>query len=176
MTGAVYSVLTCRSRSERKACAALEALGVEAWFPSEVVWIKAAGKKKKRKVCRAILAGYVVARFASAPRWDQLLRFSEASLYLTGVMMRRGSPMALSDREIREFRIMEINGRNASAQAWGKNILRIGDRVQICAGAFAGFVAQVKEITGKRARLEVDLLGKPTPLELGIEELAKFFG
>lgn len=90
--------------------------------------------------------------------------------YIIGVAVdTEGKPKRISDREVLNIR---RNGVKAFECTLVEDLpFKIGQTVKIADGPFHGFPLTIESMIDGRARGNVELFGRPTPIELEFEQL-----
>lgn len=110
--------------------------------------------------------GYVFVRFAMAdPAWR---RIHECEGVLRLLSCEAERPMVMPDAEIKRIR-REFDPEAAAARAArdAKRVaVPVGSVVIVCLGPFAGLSGMVQSSDPQRVVVELDVLGRPTPVAL----------
>lgn len=152
----------------------LEGNGVVVLIPVEEVFRKANGTvKKKRKVTRPLMRGWVLAGFASPDvDWWSVMQV-EAVTGVAGVE----HPMPIRHRQmlglLRGTQHGVIPSPDHAALMRSRAEYRVGDQCEIAAGPFEGQVVDVRGIQGKMARVLLRCLGGTTPADIPLDYLVK---
>jgi transcription antitermination factor NusG len=102
------------------------------------------------------VSGYVFAQFRQAPQWHIL---KEERRLITGVM--GGSyPHPIPRDVIRHLQGLTVEAQKLEAARREMLRVREGDKAKITDGPFAGFVVDVREISGQDAVVDLPLTGK----------------
>lgn len=175
-----WFVVQSEPQRERAVAGALVGRGFECYLPMRKRKGCVVRGRLHREVEAAMLPGYLFASFnPAADGWKDISHTAGVIDVLgydielpSGVIERRPVPVPTRDM----YRIRDKEAEYAS----GARVLRIDDRplalgalVQIGEGAFVGFLGRVIELLfgRERVKVEIDLFGRPTPLELGVEVL-----
>lgn len=140
--------------------------GIEAWYPSEVVWLVNPSKRRKTRLEKPVVSRYVFAAFYDDPNWHDIrerLRYARP-------MVSNGVPlhfpesalqqMALVPQRIAELREMEREARR----------IKPGDRVHH--PLFDGWAVEVVAVDKGLARFFTPFLGG-AEVTAPVEELRK---
>ncbi|MCQ2587746.1 MAG: transcription termination/antitermination protein NusG [Treponema sp.] len=141
----------------------------------EVVEIKD-GKKKVRN--NKFLPGYIMLEM-DLPEigWKD----SCAKLYkiqgvtgFVGCVSRKDHPIPISNDEAKGL-LMKSGAIKGEKQVHIRQSFNVGDQVKITDGAFASFTGVIKEINLEKEKLsvEVQIFGRPTPVELSFLQAEK---
>jgi len=120
---------------------------------------------------RPILRGYVMVRCCAVPAAIMGLLSVEGVLEILGGPV---NPYRASEKEINDFKMMALDGKydhDDDALAG----LKLGDVVRVTDGPFAWFQAVVTAIDEKDhlCPVELDIFGKPTPINLDLAAIQK---
>lgn len=98
-----------------------------------------------------------------------LVRIAIGIRKTTPFLGAEGLPAVIEEAKIQEIRALE---REINLTRSKRTRFRIGDRVLIRDGAFAGMKAQVHTLSDSaRIELLLDFLGRPTRVQLGAEQI-----
>jgi transcriptional antiterminator NusG len=148
-----YHVLKVRGSSEHAVAKRLDAKGIENAVPSEELVVVRHRRKVatiKPLISRYVFARGSVARARATPGVYDVLRHPD------------GVPATISEAALA---VLQAPPKPEPAK-W-----RRGMRVRIVDGPFRGFEGKITELRKGRAVLEVSVFGRPTPIELQLEQL-----
>ena len=160
--------LAIKAAQHKKIIEKLTALGVEPYYPQRVVWRKRrAGPRQRRSV--ALIPSYL---FVGC---DLEVISARSILSINGIVAFLGSggdpePVRLNDLA----RIRQCEDRGD----YDETLLRIdqmlvGKTFPINDGPFESMMATVTSVVNGRARVDVELFGKATPMTIDIDSLVK---
>ena len=89
-----------------------------------------------------------------------------------GFLGPEGKPIPVSETQIKKI----IDQANSSKDSPSTGItFEIGEKVKVCDGPFASFTGLVEEVNEEKSRLKVSvsIFGRPTPVDLGFNEVEK---
>ena len=91
---------------------------------------------------------------------------------VTGFLGTTGTPARVSDKEIDKIL---GNIKEGSLVPEPTISFDIGEQVKVCEGPFASFSGLVEEVDEEKSRLKVSvsIFGRPTPVDLGFNEVEK---
>jgi transcriptional antiterminator NusG len=143
-----YRVMYVGENSALAVSERLEEVHAEPNVPTvNVVEVKR-GRKVERT--RPIIEGYVFARYAKRVRG------------VVNVLQVDGHDATVSDAEVDAIAAKP----RAEPDKW-----RVHMRVRALAGPFAHFEGRIVELRKARAKVEMSVFGRPTPIWLGLEQL-----
>ena len=91
---------------------------------------------------------------------------------VTGFLGSKGIPVPVSDKEIEK-----ILGQIKDGVAQPKSAIdySVGEKVQVIDGPFASFNGLIEDVDEEKSRLKVSvsIFGRPTPVDLGFNEVEK---
>lgn len=147
--------------------------GLKVLMPREYKQRKRYKGKRSRNddkpIERPIYGNWLVVRFPRGfPR--RLVRLAHERGYIIGYAAdTEGRPKRLTDVEVYEMR---RNGIKAQSMLPIEDLpFKIGQTVKIADGPFHGFPLTIESMIEGRARGNVELFGRPTPIELEFEQL-----
>lgn len=158
-----FHVVQTEPQQERRVEDSLEEMGFGSFVPRVPKKVRII-RERYRTVMRPMLVGYVLAGFAPDEEWQQIT-------YMRGVLrlfMIDDRPIPVGEFEmqcLREAEQRECAGTERTRKAlW----LKVDDFVQVKEGPFSSFFGLVVEVDQKRgvAKVEIDIFGRPTPVEL----------
>ena len=120
-------------------------------------------KPPKKAKTRKLFPGYVMVKMNITNRSWYIIRNTQG---VTGFVGPDSKPVALTAREVRKFGIKEqkpIVNFNVN----------VGDNVNIIAGPFVDFVAEVKEIDKDKQiiKASIDMFGRDTLIDLNFADV-----
>ena len=151
---------------------ALQNLITEIVVPEETIFEVKNGKKKTK--VRNFLPGYIVIKSVDLDK-DRKIKNKILDVVggITGVVAfvgRKNDPTALQESEVERIfgRVAERSGIETIDTTYQK-----GDPIKIIDGPFAGFSGTMMEVdnTKQKAKIEVVILGRKTPVELDFEQI-----
>jgi transcriptional antiterminator NusG len=124
---------------------------------------------KKVPVERKFMPGYVLAKLNMS---DEIYHMIKKIPKVTGFLGSGNKPQPISDKEAARY----FGGVEEAKAAPKRDIsidYEIGDAVKVNAGPFASFNGIVEEIDfdKQKVKVSVSIFGRPTPVELGFEEV-----
>lgn len=148
--------------------------GIVVLVPLEEVFRKANGTvKKKRKVTRPLMPGWIIAGFSAQVDWWSVLSVNSVS----GVACENGGPKEVRYSQIRCMLSGLPSGivpaPDYAALMRSRSEYEPGDLCEVAAGPFEGYMVDVQSITGKAARVLVPFLGQRTPADIPLDYLVK---
>ncbi|WP_243342939.1 transcription termination/antitermination protein NusG [Anaerococcus sp. AGMB09787] len=126
----------------------------------EYVEVKNDSKKVKT---RKLFPGYVMIKMNVTNKSWYIIRNTQG---VTGFVGPEGKPIALTPAEVRKFGVKD------EAPILNINV-KVGDDVNIIAGAFEGFVAKVDEVDTEKGSIKayVDMFGRDTLIDLDFTDI-----
>ncbi|MDD7044175.1 MAG: transcription termination/antitermination protein NusG [Peptoniphilaceae bacterium] len=126
----------------------------------EYVEVKNDSKKVKT---RKLFPGYVMIKMNVTNKSWYIIRNTQG---VTGFVGPEGKPIALTPAEVRKFGVKD------EAPILNINV-KVGDDVNIIAGAFEGFVAKVNEVDLEKGTIKayVDMFGRDTLIDLDFTDI-----
>ncbi len=162
---------------ERAMEMALRSRGYEAMMLVRRIWARRSRRAKARELVeRSLLPGYLFVRMGPGDDWRGLCAMGG----VFGVVGVAGQVRPVPEAQIRALKDMAAKGAFTAPahhrdMAEGREINR-EDRVEILGGAFDGAVVIVEDLcvrpAGTFARVPVDIFGRATMIEIGVENLA----
>ena len=168
--GPSWYVIRVRPGSEVKSAIRLLKCRIKAFCPRERLVEKPKHGKPKRIVRNVVLPGYLFVQLAPAEvAWAGLLTFD----CVAGLMPRDDRPVRMSDQEIQK--LQELSRAKAHKEATELTMFIGGEDVLIRHGPFADFRGKAvgPENAKERVRVEVNILGRLTPVEFGLDQVRK---
>ena len=164
MTATRWFAFGVSPQREMRVLAKLTSCGHMAFVPVQLEE-KRVGRHGKRMATRPAVPGYVFVGFAPRQRipWRRLRDVDG----LRAPIGPFGNPSKIRPNEIEG--ISEYSGSSTTSQA--PTQIRAGGKAKVLAGPFAGFVADVEKVTKKRAKVSVQLFGRPSPVEIPLSIL-----
>ncbi|TMV65043.1 hypothetical protein FGG78_33890 [Thioclava sp. BHET1] len=160
-----WYAVSCMSGKEREVKLDLEAIGVDmAWYPIKVVRTRIARGRRAGQILErktALVRGYVLFRVSGFAQWDIILDRKHVTRALGGA-----APVRLCDSDIERMEqtpklLQDMADREREAAT-----IRPGDTVRVVSGAFRDFTMVVRKVNEKTVSGEVDIFGRPTPVDL----------
>ncbi|MDP3276986.1 MAG: transcription termination/antitermination protein NusG [Deltaproteobacteria bacterium] len=161
-----YEAQVRTSLQERvKNAGMLERFG-EILVPSEEVQVNRGGKSRTEK--RRFYPGYV---FVEMEMNEQTWHLVKETPKVTGFIGNQ-DPTPVPEREIKAIRDQMEKGTSPAAV---RANFEVGEQVRVVSGAFANFSGTVEEVKAERQKIKVivPIFGRPTPVELGYNEVEK---
>lgn len=162
---------------ERAMEMALRSRGFEAMMLVRRIWARRSRRAKARELVeRSLLPGYLFVRMGPGGDWRGLC----AMRGVFGIVGVGGVVRPVPEAEIKALRELGATGAFTAPahhrdMAAGREV-NPKDRVEILGGAFDGAVVVVEEIfvrpAGTFARVPVNIFGRETVTEIGVENLA----
>lgn len=112
---------------------------------------------------RKMLPGYVLVKMIITPTSWYLVRNTNG---VTGFVGPGSEPIPLTAREIAQFGVREqVVGREIS--------VKVGDKIEVIFGPFAGFVAEVEEVNQEKETIKalINMFGRDTSVELSFDDI-----
>jgi transcriptional antiterminator NusG len=180
-----WVVLMVEPRMEAKAATALRDAGYVAWFPQTVEETKDDRRKIRRKVNRPLFPRYLFAGAAAPAGW-----LSDGDGYgdagnagLRALSRLCGPAIGMGDCDhvsaiigpVPAALLADLSSRqgdgefvkdDGKAKQFGP-----GAAVRVTDGAWAAFQGIVERHAKDRIRILLDIFGRPTPVEVGIEQV-----
>jgi transcription antitermination factor NusG len=125
-----------------------------------------------RPVVTALFPGYLFVRFNPlVNRWHEIFRLC----HLRGLVINEDRPKIIDDAVIERLRSLEDGGAIPIDTKASTIAFALGEQVRIGYGAFAGFNGSIQELDESRRLviLEASLFGRPTPIEMSLDEIEK---
>ena len=144
--------------------------GVEAVeVPTETITEIKRGKKVQSE--RKFMPGYVLAKLSLT---DDVYHLVKNTPKVTGFLGAGGKPQPISEREAARY----FGGVEEAKAAPKREIhidYEIGDQVKVNAGPFASFNGFVEglDFEKQKVKVSVSIFGRPTPVELGFDEVER---
>lgn len=150
----------------------LKRAGFKVFQPMQKVWRQVNPRQPDRVlVSQPMLAGWMfVGWSADQERFCDLLSLD----VVHGLLGDAGRPALISERKVKSL-MRQWSGKTQDPDYLrymrAGSEFREGDMVEIAAGPFVGFSAQVQKIRGAQAEILISIFGKDTPAEMDIFEL-----
>jgi transcriptional antiterminator NusG len=157
-----WHVVQTEPQQEARVEAALEDARFGSYVPRVPKKIRIV-RERYRTVMRPMLVGYVLAGFGPEEEWEPIMDMRG----VLRVFMINSRPVPIGATEMQ--RIWEAEERERQGKKRVSRFLPdIMDFVQIKEGPFAHFFGSVIEVDGEkfRVKVEIDIFGRPTPVEL----------
>jgi transcriptional antiterminator NusG len=165
-----WHIFRTRPQREREAGEQLGRLGIAAMAPRTREFQRLS-RSRLRAFDQPVYRGYV---FASV-EGKQWLRLHEAPSVSPKPLAADGKAYRMRSSEVAEVEELVRNPpkdpRDTSREPRGANHFKVGDKVRVLQGAFAGFSGVVEEVR-KQVRIATSIFGRPTPTwvdETGLE-------
>jgi transcription antitermination factor NusG len=149
-----YHVLRVRGGSERAVKDRLERRDIEGAVPCETIVAVRRGRKISFE--RALISRYV---------------FSRGDLGEAVATPGVHGPLRRPDKEPVTVSAEAVEALCAPIKPVVDRGLRKGMRAKVLEGPFAGFLGKISALLKGRATIEVDVFGRPTPVEIRLELL-----
>lgn len=153
----------------------------EAYYPLERCWKpvpqqqlskrqRQAGISRMRETIQPMFSRYVFTRFDPASPWHDIFKI----IGVTGMVLRHGLPVPISDDLVASLKANEINGAIPDTTP-AINVFRIGQHIEVTDGPFATLRGEIQKIRtasldGIDATLRmivvIQLFGRLTPVDL----------
>lgn len=164
-----WYVVHTNPRCEARAMAGLRARGFQVYAPQEVVWKtirKGRGKRRVRSP-RPAFPRYLFVGMRTLS-WEAI----HSCDGVAGIVCMDHAPIRIRAKEIDNLMVAEDMGM--FDHAIEPKAVKVGGKVMLTYGPFDGYKATVKTVDGrndeaKRLTVEVDILGKGTPMEVPID-------
>ncbi len=167
-----WFILQVASSRERAVGQLVERFGaVEAWWPTEKVWVHKPYRNELVLVRRAVAPGYLFMLTSAEVNWSVLREVSLGRIH--GVLGRDGRPLAVPPSVMAEMAaVPERLLAQKLAEAERRRVVP-GCSASVDSGAFAGFVVDVEALDGPIARVVAMLFGRPTLLHVDVGVLTR---
>lgn len=149
-------LLRTKPQGEAKAISGLTRCGHVAWTPTEERVLRASRHSKRKRVVRYPLAPRYVITDAADPH--ACIHDVEE---VTGVVG------ALTSPDVARLRAMD----GTKAETIISKALAVGQQIRVRSGAFIDHPGTIEEIDGDRAKINVYLFGRTTPVTMPLEFL-----
>lgn len=133
---------------------------------------------KKRIVERKVWPGYVMVELdLSHSFWREILTDLRKIQGVSGIVgydvSRKVKPQPMSSEEVK--RILSDSGEVKSSSQYMYQDFVVGQEIKIKEGSFKDFQGKLEEIDYNRRRMKVSvqILGRPTPVEIDFEHVEK---
>lgn len=136
-------------------------------IPMETVRKEVNGKMKD--VEENLFPGYVLVEMNMTDEAWFVVRNTPNVTGFVGSHGNRSKPTPLFEEEIQE--ILRGMGSDEAAPQEIDFDLFVGKKIRIIDGAFAGLETPITEINGDHIKVEVDMFGRRTPLELDVHQI-----
>ncbi|WP_026790357.1 transcription termination/antitermination protein NusG [Pleomorphomonas oryzae] len=164
-----WYVIHTNPRCEGRAANGLRARGLQVYAPQEVVWkmIRKGRGKTRIRAKRPAYPRYLFVGMQTLS-WE-IIHTCDG---VAGIVCMDHAPVRIRAKEIEALQIAEDMG--VFDHAVEPKAITVGGKVMLTYGPFDGYSATVKAIDGrnddaKRLTIEVDILGKATPMEIPID-------
>jgi transcription termination/antitermination protein NusG len=130
---------------------------------------------KKVVVQKKMFPGYLLVRCAMDDDSWYVIRNTPG---VTGFVGQGAKPSPLPRRDVESFlqvKASDDEGADATRRGRARHEYEMGETVRIKEGPFADFSGQITEINEDqlKVKVEVDIFGRPTPVELEFAQIAK---
>lgn len=145
--------------------------GIDSFYPVTISRQRYRGRDISR--VRRYLPGYVFANFGGDPIWWRIMGDDRQNVRDV-LRLHDGTPGWLHEDTLTQLQAMREVDKELEERKRQARTIRKGDRVRIKTGPFKDFTdVEVKEIKGLRGMFEVMIFGRPTPVEVGLEQVEK---
>ena len=159
-----YAIRTAPLR-EQTVKSVLDRSGYRVLMPVEQVWRRVSPFSKRRKlVTYPLFPRYLIVGYQGGMPWLHLAGVR----HVTGVVGFDGTPAEISARDMRTILSMTVAPR---AVLNPHRALRAGDLAEITSGVFVGRIVKIEGLTGRKARIFLDLFGTRKEVEIPVEAL-----
>lgn len=136
-------------------------------IPTETVRKEVNGKMKD--VEENLFPGYVLVEMNMTDEAWFVVRNTPNVTGFVGSHGNRSKPTPLFEEEIQEI-LRSMGTADAEPRELDFELF-VGKKIRIIEGAFAGLETTIKEINGDHIKVEVDMFGRKTPLELDTQQI-----
>jgi transcriptional antiterminator NusG len=165
-----YALRAAPSR-EFKAEREIQAAHLKVEVPREYKKRKRYSGRRDKPLERPMYGNWMFVRFPRGFDHDFVKRLMERGFIIGYAVDADGRPKAISLREMIQIRRNRKKGTDELIMS-EELPFKVGQQVKIVDGPFHGFPLTINEITEEhRARGDVELFGRPTPIELAFEQL-----
>ncbi len=157
-------VAVTNTQREKRATQGLEDRGFGVWWPRRVMEFRSG--RNRWPACRLIHAypGYLFIRPTCGVTYHNAFGVDGVK-----AMIAVGEqPLRVPDEEV--LRLMRIFA--VADFPWVEDAIRVGNRVYVTAGPFEGLDAVVRRVAKGHAVVELDVMGRATPVEIARNRLA----
>ena len=119
---------------------------------------------KKKIVSRKVMPGYIMVKMIYG---DDIWHAVTRTRGITGFVGPKGRPLPLTDEEIHKMRLEKNTVVDITIVE--------NDKVEVLEGALNGFIGTVLsvDIATAKCKVMVEMFGRETPVELGLEQVRK---
>ncbi len=119
---------------------------------------------KRKVVSRKIMPGYIYVKMIYG---DDIWHAVTRTRGITGFVGPKGRPLPLTEDETRKMHLEKVTVISVD--------LSVDDKVEVLDGPLNGFVGTVVSVDaqGKKCRVIVEMFGRETPVDLGLEQVRK---
>ncbi len=119
---------------------------------------------KRKVVSRKLMPGYIYVKMIYG---DDIWHAVTRTRGITGFAGPKGRPLSLTEEETRKMHLEKITVVNVD--------LAENDKVEVLDGPLNGFVGTVVSVDaqGKKCRVIVEMFGRETPVDLGLDQVRK---
>jgi transcription antitermination factor NusG len=169
-----YYALRARPMTEFKVAARIKDLGdddgsLKPYIPKETTR-KRISAGTIRKIERPVVPGLVFVAFVGEVPWAVLTGLPDVS----GFFCQRGVPVEIPRRDMQRLREIEAELADLEDQ-WARlrsgKVFRVGDKVRIRDGAFAGRLSEVRQARKDQLRMVLKLLGSEREVWVSVESV-----
>ena len=161
----IYYALMTAPQREADVKAVLDKSGYRVLMPVEQVWRRVSPFSKRRKlVAYPLFPRYLIVGYAGGMPWLHLAGVR----HVTGVVGFDGTPAKISGKDMCTILSMTVAPR---AVLNPHRALRAGDLAEITSGVFVGRIVKIEGLTGRKARIFLDLFGTLKEVEIPVEAL-----
>ena len=119
---------------------------------------------KRKVVSRKVMPGYIYVKMIYG---DDIWHAVTRTRGITGFVGPKGRPLPLTEEETRKMHLEKVVVVNVD--------LSVDDKVEVLDGPLNGFVGTVVGVDaqGKKCRVIVEMFGRETPVDLGLDQVRK---
>lgn len=119
---------------------------------------------KRKVVSRKIMPGYIYVKMIYG---DDIWHAVTRTRGITGFVGPKGRPLPLTEEETLKMHLEKVTVISVD--------LSVDDKVEVLDGPLNGFVGTVVSVDaqGKKCRVIVEMFGRETPVDLGLEQVRK---
>lgn len=136
------------------------------FIPLEKSYYLRNGKKTIKE--KIIYPGYVFVETQRLGSLEELLKSIPGN---TGIMKdRNGDPVVMKDRDLKKIKVDDV-----PEPVFDLYNYSVGESIKVIGGPFDKFSGVIKEIDKdrKKAKVDVSIFGRPTPVDLQFDQLEK---
>lgn len=136
-------------------------------IPTETVRREVNGKMKD--VEENLFPGYVLVEMNMTDEAWFVVRNTPNVTGFVGSHGNRSKPTPLFEEEIQDI-LRGMGAEDATPRELDFDLF-VGKKIRIIDGAFSGFEAPITDVTGDHVKVMVDMFGRETPVELGLQQI-----